>query len=82
MAVAGQLAQRAGIGQRFEVAALERGAQRQILHAREGRRAARRDDALGGLLAQRLHHAQAEPQRGFIVGAAFERAVPVAGCRR
>ena len=40
--------------------------------------AARRHDALRGLFAKTFHQAQAEPQRGCIVRAAFERAVPVA----
>ena len=67
MTVARQLAQRARIRQRFELAARKIRAQREVLHAREWRLRTRRHDAHGGLLAQAFHHAQTQPQRRLVI---------------
>src|SRR6185503_5152537 len=70
MTIARQRAQRAGIGQRLELAALERGAARELLHARERRFRPSARDAPRRRLAEAFHQAQAEAQRGFVVRAA------------
>ena len=68
MTVSRQLAQRARVRQRFEFAAREIRAQREVLHARELPPATRAATMRsGGLLAQAFHQPQTQPQRGLVI---------------
>ena len=69
MPMTGECRERAGIGEAGEIAAIERGALREIGDVGERVFTTRGDDSLRGALGQAADHPQAEPQIG--VRAAF-----------
>ena len=76
MTVAAQRGKCPGGRQRLQVAAIERGASRQILHAREGLLLASLDETVRAASRKRLDQPQTQPQRRLAIFPPLQRAVP------